>query len=287
MRFGSPHDVIMNRSRVVTREGKRSGRTLTVIGGVHGDEHCGVEALDELIQRINIVAGRVHWIYGNPRAIERNMRQTEMNLNRAFLPETLLSPAKRSSYERQRALELMPYLRMSDALLDVHASNTPGSTPFLICPPQAAAIAERLPFSLRSNGWDALEPGGTDAYVNQCGGIGLCAECGYSKDPHSVTVARAAIYAFLRVMGAITDCPLPPKTRQRVVRVHTLYRTKMHFLPSRVFQDFELLQPGERVGTDSQSTIHAPRESGHHIIFCRERKGANEEAFILGQEVEE
>ncbi|MCB9804969.1 succinylglutamate desuccinylase/aspartoacylase family protein [Candidatus Peribacteria bacterium] len=64
----------------------------------------------------------------NPRAIEQNIRQTEKNMNRSFhtIPQD-------NTYEDIRAQELLPFLRESDVLLDIHNTlNTENSIPFLI-----------------------------------------------------------------------------------------------------------------------------------------------------------
>lgn len=272
---------------IFTFRGQEQGETLTVMAGVHGDEICGVRALDCIIPEFQsgvrkIDRGTVNFIYGNPRAIERGAQFTEMNLNRAFRPKDAISEQERNTYERRRALELMTFLRESSALVDVHSSSTRKSVPFIICEPHSFPIARRFPFPIRSSGWDAIEPGGTDYFVNQCGGCGICAECGYHLDGAAVSRAKDAIRIFLVTMGAISgDLPLE-NGQQREVRVFHAPIVKVGYVPAREFADFERLKEGELIGKDGDEEFFAPPQSV--IIFGNIPRKRGDEAFIIGRE---
>mgnify|MGYP001576646047 CR=1 FL=1 len=254
---------------------------MTVMCGTHGDETCGIKAVEEILPTLDIEAGSINFIYGNLEAIKRGARFIEMNLNRAFRPDQELTKKEQESYERQRALELVPYLISSAALLDIHSSKTERSTPFLICEPQAFEITKRLLFPIRSCGWDKLEPGGTDYFVNQFGGQGVCAECGYHFDSAAVGRAKKAIIDFLIINGNISGQLPSINNEQRQIDAYFIYRTKDNFVPTRNFDDFEQLYPGEIIGTDGSREIKTG--SADYIIFCRRRPGPSEEAFILGK----
>lgn len=265
---------------LTTVRGEKAGRTLTVMAGVHGNEVCGVKAFQAMLPKMEIERGTVHFILGNLQAISNGKRQVDMNMNRAFRPDDLLTEDERQSYERCRALEIMPYLQESDALLDVHSSMTPESTPFIICEPKSFDIARFLPFPIRSHGWDRIEPGGTDYYMNLSGGYGLCVECGYHLDPLASGRAVESIRTFLVLMGVIEGSPPKENFDQRVVHAHDIYFTKVNFQPTREFADFELLEDGELVGTDGEEKVVAP--PGSVIIFCQKRDAPGKEAFVLG-----
>src|ERR1700674_4153678 len=110
---------------VIELIGKEKGSTSMILVGVHGDEKCGVEAINKILPNLQIEKGRVLIAYGNPRAIELNIRFTEANLNRMFKSNDHLSESDKKSYEYKRAQFLKKYLDQADALLDVHASFTP------------------------------------------------------------------------------------------------------------------------------------------------------------------
>ncbi len=271
---------------VITITGPKTGKTVSIIGGVHGNEECGVRAIKELLPKIKITAGKIHFIYGNPLAIARVVRQTGMNLNRAFLPEKELTDAEKLSYERKRALEIMPFLEQSDALLDLHASQSKNTIPFVICEPPSFVVAKQLSFPIISCGWDELEPGSTDYFMNKMGKIGLCIECGYHYDSLSVARAKRTISDFLNLMG-LTEGKIsifPSKQRPKIIRVHSIYHTKKNFSPAREFADFEGLKKGELIGRDGTERIFAPDDD--YIVFCRRRKNSGEEAFLLGEDLE-
>lgn len=273
----------MNVEGVTTVQGREPGKTLTIMAGVHGDEICGIKAIETFLKSSTIGSGKVHFIHGNPRAIEQNVRQVDMNLNRAFVPEDKLPKEHKNSYERRRALELTPYLRESDALLDIHSILSKENTPFIICEPHSYPLAERLPFGLRSHGWDIIEPGGTDYFMNSLGKIGICIECGQHLDPESSRRAQESITIFLSFMGVVPTSDSFPRSKQRTVHAYHIHITRVDFKLARQFVEFELLKNGEVIGYDGDEKVSAQSDDSV-IIFCHNRSKPREEAFILGRE---
>lgn len=263
------------REEVVVLRGAKTGPTSIVLGGVHGDETCGVNALTTLLPTLSIERGTVYVAYGNPRAIALNKRFTETNLNRMFKND--VSNADKTSYEYDRAKFLKTYLNKAGALLDVHASFTPESTRFAICEPNARGIVEYLPVDLVVSGFDAIEPGGTDYYMNKIGKIGICVECGYLGDPDSNRIATESIVQFLIARGHINGVPM--RRSQSSVRIHSLYLSKTDFTLVKSFKDFEKIAKDELIGFDGTKEIRAPEDSV--ILFAR-NVSANDEAFLLG-----
>lgn len=260
--------------------GKEKGPTSIILAGVHGDERCGVEILKKTLLNLEIASGRVLFGYGNPKAIEVNRRFTEANLNRMFKDTTQLSKDEKQSYEYARAQFLKTYLDQADALLDIHASFTPRSTPFIICEMNAKDIVKYLPVDLVVSGFDNVEPGGTDHYMNRTGKIGICVECGYLNDPKSIQTAEESIIAFLKARGHLPN-NIPPK-KQSHIRVYDLYTTETNnFTLSKPFNDFEELLKDQIIGTDGKNDVFAQKESV--ILFARNVQEAGDEAFLLGE----
>lgn len=268
-------------------KGKNPGKIITVIGGTHGNEACGVYAIQKLqkeIQnkKISVQSGELRIIYGNPKAIQANVRFCEKNLNRMFVDASELSIDDLRSYERKRAEELMPYLQESDALLDIHSSLSYDSTPFVICEPRSFPIAKKFNFPIISSGWDKTEPGGTDYFVNKNNGFGICAECGSYTDPHTNNRAYRTARKFLNYFDIIPffDFFTLPKIFQQKIQLKGLYKTKENFRLSRQFADFESIKTGTLIGTDGTESIKATIDG--YIIFARDRKLPNEDAFLIG-----
>lgn len=270
------------KNNIIELIGNLTGPTSIILVGVHGNERCGVEALDTLLPKLAIKNGRVLIAYGNPRAIEQNVRFTDMNLNRAFKDTSLYSKAEQANYEYQRAQFLKPYLNQADVLLDIHASTTPNSQPFIICENNALEIVKYLPFELINSGFDTLHPGGTDSYMNNLGKIGICVECGYLEDPLSVKKAEESILAFLVALGHIDG--LPKITKQSRIKFDSIYFTKTNnFRLAKEFKDFEKISKGQLIGTDGLEEVKA--SSSGIIIFAGNHNSIGSEAFVFGQAI--
>ena len=260
--------------------GKDDGPTSIILAGVHGNERCGVDAFEKILSGLQINNGRVFFIYGNPRALALNKRQDEANLNRMFKYDENLSITEKNSYEYTRAQFLKKYLDQSGALLDIHASYTKNSVPFIICEPNAEEIVKYLPSNLIVSGFDDVEPGGTDYYMNRIGKIGICIECGYLGDDKSKEIAEKSIFAFLKARGHLVNDVLP--NEKLYIKIYDLYKTKTNeFTLSKPFEDFESLSGGQIIGKDGDSEIRVKKDSV--ILFARNLEIPDAEAFLLGE----
>lgn len=261
--------------------GKKPGPTSIILAGVHGNERCGIEAVQNILPNLQIERGTVFFAYGNPRAIEQNKRYTEANLNRMFQDGANLSESERNSYEYQRAQFLKKYLDKADALLDIHASFTENSQPFVICEANARGIVEYLPVNTIVSGFDAVEPGGTDYYMNRIGRVGICVECGFLGDPAATSVASQSILFFLQARGHLLANSAQTR-KQSHIHIYNLYIARTNtFTLRRTFSDFEELSKGEVIGIDGRQTIYAEKPSV--ILFARNTSRVGEEAFLLGK----
>ncbi|HEY4505674.1 MAG TPA: succinylglutamate desuccinylase/aspartoacylase family protein [Candidatus Paceibacterota bacterium] len=266
--------------KFIELRGREAGKTSVILAGVHGNETCGVEAFKKILPKLQIERGRVFFGYGNPEAILKKVRQTESNLNRMFKEHENITATERKSYEYKRARFLKRYLDRADALLDIHASGNPNSRKFIICEKNAFKITKYLPFALLVSGFDKVEPGGTDYYMNRHGKIGICVECGYLRDPATAEVAEKSIMTFLKTRGHI---PGKKKVRgQSKINMYSLYLSKTDdFKLSRPFADFEKVSAGEVIGTDGKEKICSPKDGV--ILFARNAKRAGTESFLLGK----
>ena len=261
-------------------KGKEKGATSLVLVGVHGDEKCGVEALENILPTLEIERGTVLFGYGNPCAIETNKRFTEVNLNRVFKNDDLLSKNDKDSYEYGRAQFLKNYFKKANALLDIHASSIPNSKTFVICEANAREVVKYFPIDLVVSGFDKVEPGGTDYYMNSIGKMGICLECGYMKDPQSVKVAEESIFAFLKARGHIKNDITPRK--QSYVKMFEKYFAKTDkFTLSKPFENFEVLRENQIIGIDGQEEIKTPKRS--LILFAHNSTKVGDEVFLLGE----
>lgn len=264
---------------IIELNGKEAGPTSMILVGVHGNEKCGIEAVKKILPSLEIQRGRVLIGYGNPKAIEQNVRYTDSNLNRMFKPDQMLSEKEKASYEYIRSQFLRKYLDQADALLDIHASLTPASQKFVICEKNAEAITKYLPFSKVVSGFDKEQPGGTDYYMNRQGKIGICIECGYFDDTTSTEIAEKSMISFLTARGNITGNL--KDYSQTYIQINSMYITKINFVLSKQFKDFEEVTIDHLIGIDGKDEIKA--QSDGVILFARNRNRAGEEAFLFGK----
>ncbi len=271
----------MENIRVIEKTGKEQGKTVAVMAGVHGNEICGIKALDKLIPSLKLDSGKVIFIYANLEAIKQNKRFVECNLNRCFLkkqPEDV-----KNTLEGKTAVQIMKILDKTDALLDVHASNSVNSVPFVVGDKNTWEYAKIMPFSIVSFNWDKFEKGATDAYMNDQDKIGLGVECGYVLDPKGQERAETAVVNFLKKAGLIKGEVKPTKD-QKIFKIVDLYKNKNGpFKKVRDFADFEYLNKKTLIGHDGNKETFA--EQGHYIIFVRDRQDLNQECFVLAKEV--
>lgn len=268
----------MNKKSIVLKKGNLPGKTLTVFAGVHGNEKAGVMALKKIIKKIRLKSGSVYFVFANPAAIGKNIRQVEKNLNRCFLKGN-----QGKTLEDKRARQLMKILDTCDALLDLHASNTKKTLPFIICERPSFDLASKMNFGIVSSGWDKIEPGAADGYVSRKDKIALCVECGSVHHYLSnIKLAEESICQFLQYFE-VTEKIVPYYSRkQKLIKVFKAVHKKtnqLHF--SKIFKDFHVLTPGETIARDGGEKYIAGKNQ--IIIFPNPNKQIGEEIFILGK----
>lgn len=264
-------------------DSKLPGPVAVILGGIHGNETCGVEAL-AVLKGVVLKKGKLILIYGNPKAIAQNVRYAEQNLNRMFCSQDLLTAEMQMSYEFTRSREILPYLDEATYSLDLHASFTPESEPFIICERNALNIVQYFPQRRICYGFTTLEPGGTDGYMNQMGKVGICVECGYLGDPKSTQSAIYSAEMFLKSLDMIDAGALIANKNQEQVEVYELYYTKTaHFRLSRLYDDFDSLKRGELIAYDGNNPVYSSKDQ--MILFARNRDQIHAEAFLLGEKL--
>ena len=89
-----------------------------IIGGTHGNELLGVRLVKSLQES---PIKNVNTLIANPRAVKKNVRYIETDLNRSFGEKADLS------YETYRAKEIRDLTGQYDIVLDFHNTQTPGN----------------------------------------------------------------------------------------------------------------------------------------------------------------
>lgn len=243
---------------------------------MHGDEKSGQVILSEFIETLIIKTGIVYLIpAANPRAIAQNTRQTDKNMNRSFH-----DIAQWEQYEDIRAQELLPILKDSDILLDVHNTlNEKNSVPFLIS--EHPEWNKCFPVDRSVGGLDVLHPGWSDGYMNSIGKIGLCIEAGSIHFDDDGQLARESIMNFLRATGNIDGVPTI-YNNQEYYRLDTIIKAKTeNFQFTKDWLDFERVQCGELIAYDDSEEIRAPYD--WIIVFSHKTNNIGDEMCVFGR----
>lgn len=260
------------------------GPKVAVFFGVHGNEICGVNAVNNIINTIGIDKGSVIFVCANPKAVDQGVRFTDFNLNRAFRDINFYSDIEKLSFEYKRAQELKDVLSDVEILLDIHSSGTPESQPFIICEENAYNIVKYFPenFSKVVYGFDDIQPGGTDWYMNSVGKIGICVECGFHDDMEAVSLAEETIISYLKITGNINSQEDFDCSHKEFLKIYEMYITKTeNFSLIKDFSDFEQLKIGQTIGIDGDKKITTDQDS--IILFARSRQKIGSEGFLLAK----
>ncbi|MBL0125265.1 MAG: succinylglutamate desuccinylase/aspartoacylase family protein [Betaproteobacteria bacterium] len=108
----------------ISCSGTKPGPRLIVLGAVHGNETCGMQAITRVLDdidagRLNLSAGTVTFVpITNPLAYQRRERAGDRNLNRNLYPV-----AEPKDFEDHIANWLCPLLANHDVLLDLHSTR--------------------------------------------------------------------------------------------------------------------------------------------------------------------
>jgi len=265
---------------VVTIESGKQGPNLVIMGGVHGNEKCGVEAIEDFLSNpYSLIKGKVTFIKANRKALDENVRFVEDNLNRCFTLEDLGN----ESYEKRLAKDIKSYLDESDFLLDLHASTSEDSFPFVICESNALAYAKNLDAEVICLGIEDAQPGGTEYYMNKIGGVGMCVECGYLGSNSSTLVAKKNIVNFLTTLEMIDGFLEDNNKEKTVVKVKYTYSTRGEFKRKREFRDFDQIKKGEVIGYEDNKELLSDRDG--FILFARDVdiNSKDRECFLFGE----
>lgn len=245
---------------------------------IHGNELSWQYILKQILQNLDVISWKVIIIpEGNPRAIKENIRFSEKNMNRAFH-----SISQWDLYEDRRVQEIIPVLKQSDILLDIHNTlSIENSVPFLIS--EHKNWNQYFPVKITVSGLDILHPGWSDGYMNSIWKVGLCIESGSIHFDDKGEVARESIMNFLRATGNIMWTPLP-QISQKHFHLDTIYHAQtadVRFIKK--WWDFERVVEWEIIWHDGKNPIIAPYNG--IIVFTYLPKQIGDEMCVFGKEI--
>lgn len=249
------------------------GPRVTIFGGVHGFETCGVRAVIRLLRHFasaskTLVKGSLVLALGNEEAIREVARQNELNLNRLCVDETDQNDAR---YEPRRAHELMSLIRPSQYFLDLHSTSATSSEPFGLVPLDHLDFAKALGLGrilITPEAWrSGVFKGTASEYAIGKGIKGITVECGQHKQPSSAIEAYNVSKRLLIHAGILTG-EIEPATAPLVIEPFHIQRKERDdfvFKRDPMFENFEFLHKGDLIGQDGVKEFKA--EEDCYIVF--------------------
>jgi succinylglutamate desuccinylase len=196
---------------------------VAVVGGIHGDEPCGVGAVRALAGEAPPVERPVKLVVANERAVERGERYVDADLNRSF-PGDATAP----EHERRLAAEVAAELD-GCTVLALHSTQS-HAAPFAVVD-GLGETAERLPPRLPV---EAVVDTASfvDGRLFAADAEVVEVECGRQGSPAARATAERVARAFLAATGA-----LPHEDSRRSVPAFRLVRK----IPKEPAEGYEVL----------------------------------------------
>jgi len=270
--------------------GKGKGLTVTILGGVHGNETVGVDIVQNLLVEMmqgKVQQGVLQVALGNIEAIKQGKRFIEKDLNRCF------GHPKGKSIEEIRANQLKPLLMDTDVLLDIHGTIKP-SKPFIGSPNPDNKLASVLPYIglptlITGEGYAQKgNPIYTDAFVAEAGGLGITIEAGWLEDPKVMQIQKN-IHDALVMLGIFEGdkSKLTPVDLQMWDAYWNVV-TNDNFQFAQDWQNFQEVPAGTLIATDPNGAgdIVVPEDS--IILFPKSKANLviGNEACIIAKKKE-
>jgi len=227
-------------------------KTTVIMTWVHGNERSWIDVFTKLLNTIEINNWTVFFVFWNPKAIEKNVRFLEKNLNRCFHIEI-----NWDTYEDNRAKTIIKILNKSDYLLDIH-NTINKSKPFLIS--ERKDLDKYFPVDKVVSWFDKLHPWWSDGYMNSIWKVGLCIECWNIGNKTWEKIAEESIINFLKFTWNIEWKPILYKGKDHF-NFYEIYKTKTdNFRLNREFNEFEGIRKWEIIWYDWNECIISKKD---------------------------
>ena len=185
---------------------------LAVVGSIHGDEPCGAHAVETLLEESPAVTRPVKFIIANERALDRDVRFIDTDMNRAFPGDP-----DAEMHETRLAAELLNELR-GCTTFSMHSTQSYDRAFAIVdeTGPLAASICPALSVDLLVETVDF----GEDTLVGYAEAVEV--ECGLQGSEQAKENAVQLVKEFLNATGALADTDGPTGTALPVYRLRRL-----------------------------------------------------------------
>ena len=292
--------------KVAVFDAVAEGPTLIVVGSIHGNEPAGMHALENVSRALKPISGRLrgraYFLAGNTRALARDVRFINCDLNRHWTKENLAFNGQGKAAEDLELGELLAIFEnvlqtASDEVfvLDLHTTSAGGATFATVGDTlRNRHFAQMFPLTILL-GIEEQLTGTMLEHLNNRGAVTLGFEGGQHASAEAVENHSALIW-----LALVNSCLLEPadvpdledqrsllraSTRQaRLLEVR--YRESItaeddfHMNPG--FSNFDPILRGQIIASNKYGPIRAA-ESGLILMPLYQRLG--EDGFFIGREI--
>ena len=240
---------------------------LLILGGIHGNEPCGIYAIDRFIDELEsgiwtLKKGAITLAYGNLEAIKRKTRYVDYNMNRMFgLPQVATQSIE---YDRVRLLEKQ--FPKQTAILDLHSALSP-ALDFMLAEKPAHHLAHALQPSYLISGWEnfASVTGDTECYGLSMGIPAVTYEAGQHDDEQTLENAYQMLLRFLNHYDVIEyQWNHPRKTQHLVLEQVITKQTSQDYWLIQI-SNFMTVVKDQPIMNINGSILNAPFDA--HLVF--------------------
>jgi len=290
--------------------GSNAGTCLVAFGGIHGNEHGGVTALERVAAHLGSLGakgsacpanGRILALRGNIAALEQGVRFVDRDLNRGWSLDTAdaLRRGEGSTVEDCEARDLLTILDGTLAtwpgpvvFLDLHSTSGQGR-PFVCIPDTVENLRIALDLPVPSIlGIEETVAGPLVGLMSDLGCAGLIVEGGQHDDPGTAACLESAVWVLLVALGLVRQKHAPDYGAHwnrlaaagsglpRVLEIVALHETRPNdgFQMLRRMNHYEHVLRGQVVARDHHGDVVA-RKSGR-IVMPAYLPGTDQGFFI-------
>ncbi|MFH1667511.1 MAG: succinylglutamate desuccinylase/aspartoacylase family protein [Candidatus Komeilibacteria bacterium] len=229
---------------------------ITIVGCVHGEEPVGKKVTDKL-KDMTIETGTLRLVIANNKALQKNKRYIDEDLNRCF-------PGKKDGNHEQRlAAELKKFLSQSDFVISLHSTST-NTKDVVIIKKNNAKVRQMLK-AINPKRVVHFPKGMGDGALENHHQAAIAFEYGYHFAPATFNKSLRDIKKLIVFLGMLKATKSKAKTKTSFFSVYGSIDKPKGFKMKKI-QNFKLIRKGDTLGWVRKEKISAP-ENFYPVLF--------------------
>ncbi len=294
----------MTNEHLLAEIGNDESKILLIIGGMHGNEHSGIEAMERVIEKLKEknypVRGKIYFIIGNLEALRRNERFIDIDLNRVWSESYLQNGDQhydvKELKEIHRLIESICKGKYDHCtLLDLHTFSADSG---IFCIPAENEKSEELAHYFGVPFIEKLASALPETALNYYGEKGmrsLVFEGGKHNTPEATDNLERAVWLTMAYLGFIDvkDFPFVKRMKKELEeisepfphRLEMVYHHQLkdfhHYKMNKGYYNFKKITKGEDVARQNNEPVRSPF-GGFMLMPLYQKKGSD--GFFIVQE---